>query len=100
VACNLRWHPVVQLYQIGVDEVEAAELSLYLKRKRLVILAEAESEKPHLNLVVLDATMPFAGWVRFTLESGAKDLEEPTICYRPTPYGFELQDEIYGVEET
>ena len=64
--------------------------------KRILVVYAEGGGKPHLKLEVLDAEMIFPGWMRFTLEAGAPDYGDPTVCwYRvPDEMSVELQHEI------
>lgn len=67
-----------------------------MPRRMLVVSSDGEL-KPLLKLEVLNADMPHPGWVRFELEAGAPDWEEPTVCWYQVPPGVtyvELQSEV------
>lgn len=64
--------------------------------KRILVVTEADNPKAIMKLDVLEAEMVHPGWMRFTLEAGAPDWKEPTICWYRIPDGasVELQSQI------
>jgi hypothetical protein len=65
--------------------------------KRVLVVCEIGNPiPPIMKLEVLGAEMSHPGWMRFTLEAGAPDWEEPTICWYRVPEGasVELQSQI------
>lgn len=65
-------------------------------KRILLVSAIGDPTPPIMKLEVLEAQMTHPGWMRFTLEAGAPDWEEPTICWYRVPDGasVELQSQI------